>query len=63
MIDIEHINGLIENKQTKELSEYMKLHHLVLTEDNKIVKKSGSFSEEIEFWDKRQLVKKILLNS
>lgn len=63
MIDIEHINSLIENKQTKELAEYMKLHDLVLTDDNKIVKKSGSFSEEIEFWDKRQLVKKILLNS
>lgn len=63
MIDIEHINRLIEDNQTKDLAEYMKLHDLILTDDNKIIKKSGSFYEEIEFWDKRQLVKKILLNS
>lgn len=63
MIDSEYINSLIENKQTKKLAEYIKNNNLVLTEDNKIIKETGSFSEEIEFWDKRQLVKKILLNS
>jgi hypothetical protein len=63
LIDIEYINNLIENNQIKDLAEYMKIHNLVLTEDNKIIKKQGSFSDEFAFWDKRQLVKKILLNS
>lgn len=63
MIDLKHINTLIEQKQTKELIDYIEKNDLIITDDNKIVHKSGSFNDEIAFWDKRQLVKKILLNS
>lgn len=63
MIDIEYINKLIETENVTELASYMKANDLILTDDNKIVHSSGSFKEEYAFWDKRQLVKKILLNS
>lgn len=63
MIDIEYINKMIEEEDIENLSDYMKKNDLILSDDNKIIKNSGSFSEEIEFWDKRQLVKKIMLNS
>jgi hypothetical protein len=63
LIDIDHVSALIADNSTTELSEYMKQNDLILTDDDRIVHNSESFEEEYAFWDKRQLVRKILLNS
>lgn len=63
MIDITHLNKLIDSGNTDELIKYMKIHNLKLTDDNKIVCDKATVDEAFAYWDKRQLVKKILLNS
>lgn len=47
----------------KKIAHYMENHNLKL-EDGKIVCRDKKYvNEQISFWDKRQLVKKINLNS
>jgi histidinol phosphatase-like PHP family hydrolase len=63
MLDILHLRRLIEEKDAPRISEYMKEHNLTLSDENKIIKINSSFEEDYAFWDKRQLIKKINLNS
>jgi len=61
-MDVEHIKHLIKTRNVSELRQYMKLHNLVI-KDGKIVSSAEKVKEFTEYWDKRQLVRKILLNS
>ena len=60
-MDINTLYNLIETKNVTELKTFMKENNLEL-KDGRIVA-TRDLSEEIAFWDKRQLVKKINLNS
>jgi len=62
-IDIESLDKLVESKDAKKIAHYMENHNLRL-ENGKIVCRDKKYVDErIIFWDKRQLVKKINLNS
>jgi hypothetical protein len=62
MIDIEHIRSLIKSNDLKTLASYMKVHSLTMV-DNKIVATKQIIEDAREYFDSRQLVRKILLNS
>lgn len=62
MIELTTLHNLIEDGDAGKLAVYMKENNLELV-DNKIVAKSEVIKSNIEYWDKRQLVRKILLNS
>lgn len=62
MIDIILLKKLIESKDAVSLSKYIKENGLSL-ESNKIVATSSQIKQSYEYYDKRQLVRKILLNS
>lgn len=63
MIDVQYIKQLIDTKNVSKLAEYMKNKGLFLNESGNIVSSNDSISSAEEYWDKRQLVRKILLNS
>jgi lipoate-protein ligase A len=62
MIDVPYIKELINTKNIDKLAAYMKANNLVI-KGNKIVGSAENVSQATEYWDKRQLVRKILLNS
>jgi len=62
MIDISYMKELIDSKDVVRLASYMKTNGLSVS-GNKIVGSTESISQAGEYWDKRQLVRKILLNS
>lgn len=61
-MDAQHVKKLIEEKNIHDLKKYMDMHNLSIV-GNKIVADSGTIEKFKEYWDKRQLVRKILLNS
>ena len=61
-MDANYIKTLIETKNVYELKKYMDLYGLKL-EGTKIIASSEQVEKFKEYWDKRQLVRKILLNS
>ena len=61
-MDVEHIKHLVKTRNVSELRQYMKLHNLVI-KNGKIVASQEKIKEFTDYWDKRQLVRKILLNS
>ena len=62
-IDIDKLHNLVESKDAKKIAHYMENHNLTI-QDNKIVCNDKNYvKEQVSFWDKRQLVKKINLNS
>lgn len=61
--DITELHSLIESKDKQGIVHYLRKHQLVI-EDGVIRHTDKSkVKQEIEYWDKRQLVKKINLNS
>ena len=62
MIDILYLKKLIESKDEQSLARYIKEKGLSL-ENNKIVADSSLIKHSYDYYDKRQLVRKILLNS
>lgn len=61
-MDAQYVKKLVEEKNVHELKKYMDIHNLSIIE-NKIVADSDTTEKFKEYWDKRQLVRKILLNS
>lgn len=57
------LESLIEARDVDALREYMKVHNLVVKEGKIVPKSPDEYSERNNFWDKRQYVRKILLNS
>ncbi len=63
IFDLNKLKDLVKSGKTNEISSYMKLHNLVV-EGNKIIPKDPEeYKKKSDFWDKRQYVRKILLNS
>lgn len=62
MIDYSEIKQLIANNDAERLAVLMKKYNLYF-EDGKIKAKKETSTAIEEYWDKRQLVRKILLNS
>lgn len=62
MLELDELNELIKNKKVAEIVAYIKKYKLVI--DGNKIKAPAKVSDELSnFWDKRQLVKKINLNS
>lgn len=59
---IELIKNIIDTGDPKKIADCIKKYNLIL-KDNKILFPSKLIKSEVEFYDKRQLVRKILLNS
>jgi len=63
VIDIKKLNQLISNGDPKKIALYLDNHNLRI-KDNKVISNDKDYIlDQITFWDKRQLVKKINLNS
>ena len=63
MIDINKLYQLLKSGDAKKIAHYMENHNLII-KDGRITYSDNSYVEkQISFWDKRQLVKKINLNS
>jgi len=63
MIDIKKLKQLISDADPKKIALYLDNHNLKI-KDNKVVSNDKDYIlDQITFWDKRQLVKKINLNS
>ncbi|NIU01678.1 MAG: hypothetical protein GWN01_12415, partial [Nitrosopumilaceae archaeon] len=61
--DINELHSLLESKNKQEIVHYFRKHQLII-KDGKIVHSDKKRAkQEIEYWDKRQLVKKINLNA
>ena len=63
IVDINKLNKLIESGDAKKLAHYMENHNLALVDGAVVCKDKSFVKEQVAFWDKRQLVKKINLNS
>lgn len=63
VFSLDHLKSLIKSENVDLIKEYMDYHNLKL-DKNKIVPKSKEeYEQKVSFWDKRQYVRKILLNS
>lgn len=61
---VEDLQEAASHKNTDTLFRYMSLHELTFTEDGGVTHQdSHRLADVVSFWDKRQLVKKINLNS
>jgi len=57
MIDVPKVKQLIADKDSNGLANYIKLHQLKLT-NNKITANLDQIKITVEYWDKKQQVKK-----
>src|ERR1035437_642458 len=62
MIDVQEILRNVDSENTEQLFKLIKENNLYI-KNGKIFGKSEILKNEIAYWDKRQLVRKILLNS
>ena len=62
-MDIEYLYKLIADKNVSELKAFIKEHGLKIENGKIFPKDKDTAQRQIAFWDKRQLVKKINLNS
>lgn len=63
VFSISHLERKAEHKNSEELLRYLQLHDLVLEEDKVVHRDPAVLKKVVGFWDKRQLVRKINLNS
>lgn len=62
MNELLDLQKLVESRDARKIAELIKLHGLTI-EDSKIKIPDDKVNDLTAYWDKRQLVKKILLNS
>jgi hypothetical protein len=62
MLDVSEIEMAIENCDAEKLASLIKTYNLKI-EDSRITADSEVYKKYENFWDQRQLIKKILLNS
>jgi hypothetical protein len=62
MLNPEEVLLAIEQKDPVKLASVIKKYNLVI-KDNKLTADSQNLSESAVYWDRMQLIKKILLNS
>ncbi len=63
MVDVAQLKKLIAEKNILALQKFLEENNLKIYNGKIIHKKANQGKYEIEFWDRRQLTKKILLNS
>ena len=63
MINIKELKNLLKEGNAKQIAEYMKTYNLKLEENKIICLDSTYVKDQVEYWDKRQLVRKLQLNS
>jgi hypothetical protein len=63
MVNIEELNNIIAANNASELASFMTVNNLVLEGNTIVVSNKTDATEVFDYWDKRQLVKKINLNS
>jgi len=62
-VDIHKLHKIIESNDAKKIAHYLENHNLRI-KDNKIVSNDSEYvKSQVEYWNRRQLVKKINLNS
>lgn len=62
-MDFNKLTEILENGSQQELDNFCLEHNLEIKNDKIFHKQQNIVDKEIEYWDKRQLVKKINLNS
>jgi len=62
MLDVNEVELAIENGDAEKLAHLIKTYNLKI-EDGRITADSEVSKKYEDFWDRRQLIKKILLNS
>lgn len=62
MLTYEEVEKAITSNDAVQLADIIKRYNLKF-DGNKIVAQSQDVEEAANFWDRRQLIKKILLNS
>lgn len=62
MINITDLKTALETKNAETIARYIKINNLKLV-DNKLYADNQTINDSVEYYDKRQLVRKILLNS
>lgn len=62
MLDVSEIETAIENGDAEKLASLIKTYNLKI-DDGRITADSDTSKKYENFWDQRQLIKKILLNS
>lgn len=62
-MDIDELNRILKSGTREELHYFLKANNLEIVDGKIKAKDIEAVKEEIAFWDKRQLVKKINLNS
>ena len=62
MLDVSEIETAIENGDAEKLASLIKTDNLKI-DDGRITADSDTSKKYENFWDQRQLIKKILLNS
>jgi len=63
MLDVKKLNDLLNDGDAEKIAEFMQVNGLELRGTEIHSKNPELINEKIEYWDKRQLVKKINLNS
>ena len=62
MLDVNEVELAIENRDAEKLARLIKTYNLKI-EDGRITADAEVSKKYEDFWDRRQLIKKILLNS
>lgn len=62
-MDIGELYDVIDQQDPKKLYDFMKANDLYLENGKLVAKDKNRIHDFIEYWDKRQLVRKIMLNS
>jgi hypothetical protein len=62
-MDFDQLNQILKSGTREDLSAYCETHNLVIKDGKIFHKDPTEVKKAIEFWGKRQLVKKINLNS
>ena len=62
MLDVNEVELAIENRDAEKLARLIKTYNLKI-DDGRITADSDTSKKYENFWDQRQLIKKILLNS
>jgi len=62
-IDIDKLNALLQSGDEKKIAHYLDNHRLKICDNKVVAMDQKEVKDQVEYWDRRQLVKKINLNS
>jgi hypothetical protein len=62
-MDFKQLSTILESGSHQELEDFCKQNDLIIKDGKIFHKNPDEIKKQVEYWDKRQLVKKINLNS